>query len=69
MHEHTEKTCRHELKVCADCGDVYCSKCKREWYKEQWKYSYAPTRYVGISNPNTVTWTDTITSNTTHVHS
>lgn len=32
MHEHIEpKKCKHELKYCVKCDEVYCEKCKKEW--------------------------------------
>jgi hypothetical protein len=74
MHKHTDGTCKHDLKVCTDCGNVYCSKCNREWFKEQYAYQYATypyIPYVGTANPPTITWTD-ITSGDpvqpTHTH-
>ncbi len=35
IHIHTDADCQHDLKVCATCGNVYCSKCGKEWYREQ----------------------------------
>lgn len=32
-HEHCHGECQHELKYCAVCDVVYCSKCGREWGK------------------------------------
>lgn len=35
MHEHIEpKKCKHELKYCVKCDQVYCEKCKEEWSKQ-----------------------------------
>jgi len=35
MHAHTDKPCKHDLKECTECGNVYCYKCNKEWYKNQ----------------------------------
>ena len=55
MHNHTDKPCKHDLKVCTECGDVYCSKCKREWFKERgstwYTYPYSGT----VTQPYTIT--------------
>jgi hypothetical protein len=51
MHNHTEKTCKHDLRVCADCGNVYCVKCNREWFKERY-YTYPYTVYYGNAYTN-----------------
>lgn len=71
-HKHTEKTCKHLLAVCADCGDVYCSKCNREWFKERY-YSYPLTYsitsgYSGIVDVNTTNITDGDAGQPTHTH-
>lgn len=39
MHEHNDEICIHDLKICAVCGNVYCAKCNKEWFKEQWTYT------------------------------
>ena len=70
MHIHNDGTCKHDLRVCADCGNVYCSKCGREWFKEQFSYIYG-TSYVGTANPPTITWTDNTgdyAAKPTHTH-
>jgi hypothetical protein len=57
MHAHTDKPCKHDLKVCTDCGNVYCAKCSKEWFKEQkFYYSYQPYTYVGTGTPPTITY-------------
>lgn len=43
MHEHIEpKKCKHELKYCAKCDEVYCEKCG-----EQWSKPFIPNTFVG----------------------
>lgn len=58
MHKHAVRTCKHELQICAECGDVYCLKCNKEWYKER-TYSLNPYIY-----PYTVTTGTTYISGT-----
>lgn len=48
MHKHAVRTCKHEPKICAECGDVYCLKCNKEWYKEK--------NYAYFAVPYTITW-------------
>lgn len=47
MHKHVVKTCKHELQVCAECGNVYCLKCNKEWFKEQ--YTTTPWYVYGTN--------------------
>jgi hypothetical protein len=32
-HVHTDEPCKHDLRLCTHCGDVYCAKCQKEWRK------------------------------------
>jgi hypothetical protein len=32
-HIHTDEPCKHDLRLCTHCGDVYCAKCNKEWRK------------------------------------
>jgi hypothetical protein len=64
MHIHNDGSCKHDLKVCADCGNVYCSKCSKEWFKDRnVSYSYIP--YTATNTYPTVTWQ---AETGTHVH-
>jgi len=49
MHEHIG--CEHDLKHCTVCDVVYCIKCKEEWKKQVWTFSYPP--YQTITDENT----------------
>lgn len=42
MHQHDH--CQHELKLCNQCGIVYCVKCGKEWGTTwaQDDYTYIP---------------------------
>ena len=65
MHEHNDKSCKHELKECAECGNVYCAKCEREWYKTSgWRYTFAPQ--ISYDATGTVPWTTVSYSPHTH---
>ena len=47
MHKHTDKPCKHDLKVCSHCGDVFCTKCNKEWFKEKgYGCSWYPMTYT-----------------------
>jgi hypothetical protein len=71
MHIHTNNDCQHDLRVCATCGDAYCTKCGKTWFREQ--FSCPPNYpYIYYGQPYTIT-TDTKTygdtSRTYHAHS
>jgi hypothetical protein len=76
MHNHTEKTCKHELRVCAECGDVYCLKCNKEWYKEKKSFDWGVYPYIvnseeptAISTYGTFTNDDSVKlTQTAHLH-
>ena len=55
MHAHIDKPCGHDLKECTECGNVYCYKCNKEWYKNQGvtysTYPYTTTGGVFYSEP------------------
>jgi hypothetical protein len=62
MHEHTDKPCKHDLKECTECGNVYCSKCSQEWLKEKngiytipasWPYSVTGITFTTADSVNT----------------
>ena len=54
MHNHTDKVCKHILKECKECGNIYCTKCNKEWYRNYypntWYYSGNTTSVLG-NNP------------------
>jgi len=50
MHEHNE--CEHNLKHCAKCDVVYCTKCKKEWGGHSCNYwPYYPYYYPTTTAP------------------
>lgn len=63
IHAHTHQECKHELKVCVECGNVYCTKCFKTWYKEQYTYTYGTT-YVSAGTGDT----PNITYTASHAH-
>lgn len=63
MHEHND--CQHELKYCEHCDVVYCKKCKREWGKTQYVYTYPWWNWQpSSSEPYKVTCNGVITDGT-----
>lgn len=68
MHKHNDKPCKHELKECAECGNVYCQKCNKEWHKDRYQpYIYYP--YSTSTFPiTTVTYSASSSGNSPHVH-
>lgn len=76
-HEHSDKEvkpCVHVLKICKTCGNVYCSKCQKEWFEKQYTYLYGGTVTYPDTTPYTIPWNPGITityGNTTgtyHAH-
>jgi hypothetical protein len=71
MHSHTDKPCKHDLKVCTDCGNVYCAKCNKEWFKNGYSFTYQPyviTSGTSVYSAGSDTITPTITWTDPHTH-
>lgn len=53
MREYTDKPCKHDLKVCATCGNIYCENCGREWREiEKVDTVFNPDGSVTFSSPS-----------------
>lgn len=38
MHNHS--SCKHKLEFCEHCDVVWCSKCKKEWSRNIYTFTY-----------------------------
>ena len=78
-HQHSR--CEHKMAWCRDCDVAYCSKCSKEWGKNQWMYkgwtnatqTFPQFPYVYYSSGTTsgdkpLDVTPTITCNGSHTH-
>jgi hypothetical protein len=70
MHSHN-CGCEHNLKHCAHCDVVYCTKCHREWghqnnwyYYKSWpQWTYCDTLLNTTSSGNSLAAGNTTTTN------